>query len=93
MSYENFDWPDSAIYPKNQEKFLPDLSKKQKNANITEENSSNERDAKHSPVRGDDIIVPETSQKDERNENLSSKGWKYNLRASPKPKYSEDLRY
>ena len=48
---ENSNWPDSAVYPKKQEKFLPDLSKVQKNdANLTEKNSK-ESDTKDFPSR------------------------------------------
>ena len=65
------DWPDSVVYHKNPENFLPDLSLK----------------------RGDDIIVPEISQNDDRNKNLSPRGGRYNLRPNPNPNYSEDFRY
>ena len=37
---ENCDWPDSAVYPKNRETFLPEMSERQKNdANFVEKNS------------------------------------------------------
>ena len=42
---------------------------------------------------GDDIIVPEISENDARNESLSPRGGKYNLRPNPNPNYSEDYRY
>ena len=91
---ENSDWPDSAVYHKNPEKSLPDLSERQKNdANFSERNSANDSDAQKSPKRGDDIIVPEISQNDEGNENLSPRGGRYNLRPNPNPNYSEDFRY
>ena len=45
------------------------------------------------PVTGDDIIVPELSQNDDRKKSLSPRGGKYNLRPNPNPKYSEDFRY
>ena len=91
---ENSDWPDSAVYHKNPEKSLPDLSERQENnANVSERNSANESDAQKSPKRGDDIIVPEISQNDEGNENLSPRGGRYNLRPNPNPNYSEDFRY
>ena len=53
----------------------------------------NENDAQNSPKRGDDIIVPEISEKDTRKESLSPRGGKYNLRPNPNPNYSEDFRY
>ena len=46
-----------------------------------------------SPKRGDDIIVPDISQDDDRNENLSPRCGIYNLRPNPNPNYSEDFRY
>ena len=52
-----------------------------------------ENDAQNSPNRGDDIIVPEISKNDARNESLSPRGVKYNLRPNPNPNYSEDFRY
>ena len=58
-----------------------------------EKNSTNETDAQKSPKRGDDIIVPEKSQNDEGNDNLSPRGGRYNLRPNPNRNYSEDLRY
>ena len=91
---ENSDWPDSAVYHKNQEKFLPDLSERQEDeANFSERNPTNETDAQKSPKRGDDIIVPEISQNYEGIDNLSPRGGRYNLRPNPNPNYSEDLRY
>ena len=91
---ENFDWPDSAVYPKNKEQSLPDLSERRKNdALFSEQNSPNEIDAQDSPKWGDDIIVPEISQSVDRSENLSPRGGRYNLRPNPNPNYSEDLRY
>ena len=91
---ENSDWPDSAVYHKNPEKSLPDLSERQGNdANFSERNSANDSDAQKSPKKGDDIIVPEISQNDEGNENRSPRGRRYNLRPNPNPNYSEDFRY
>ena len=91
---ENSDWPDSAVYHKNQENFLPDVSERQENeATFSERNSTNETDAQNSPERGDNITVPEILQKDEGNDNLSPRGGRYNLRPNPPPNYSEDLRY
>ena len=91
---KNSDWPDSAVFHKKQEKSLPDLSDRQENdANFSERNSINENDAQNSPNRGDDIIVPELSENDARNEGLSPRGGKYNLRPNPNPDYSEVFRY
>ena len=91
---ENSDWPDSAVYHKKQEKSLPGLSERQKNdANFSEGNSAKESDAQMSPKRGGDIIVPEISQNDDRNENLSPRGERYNFRPNLNPNYSEDIRY
>ena len=89
---ENSDWPNSVVSPKKKEKFLPNLSERQENdANFSERNSSNENNAQNSPKDGDDIIVPEISQCDDRNENMSPKGGKYNLR--PNQSSSENYRY
>ena len=75
-------------------KILPDVSERQENeAKFSERNSTNETDAQNSPKRGDDFIVPEISQKDEGNDNLSPTGGRYNLRPNPNPNYSEGLRY
>ena len=52
---------------------------------FSDENSRNENDAQKSPKRGDDIIVPEISGNDARNESLSPRGGKYNLRPNPNP--------
>ena len=53
----------------------------------------NENDPKHSPKSGTDFLVPETSQNEDRNENVSPRGGKYNLRPNPNPNYSEDFRH
>ena len=91
---ENPDWPNPAVPPKNQEKSLPNTAEGLKNdKNFPERNSINESDAQKSPKRGDDIIVPEISENDARNESLSPRGGKYNLRPNPNPNYSEDFRY
>ena len=88
------DWPNPAVSPKNQEKSLPNTADGQKTDEIfSERNSMNENDAQNSPKRGDDIIVPEISENDARNESLSPRGGKYNLRPNPNPNYSEDFRY
>ena len=50
-------------------------------------------DTQNLPNKGDDIVVPEISQDDARNENLSPRGGKYNLWPNPNPNYSEDFRY
>ena len=60
---------------------------------FSERNSMNENDAQKSSRRGDDIIVPEISESDARNESLSPRGGKYNLRPNPNPNYSEDFKY
>ena len=91
---EHSDWPDSAGYHKNREKSLPDLSERQEtDEHFSEETSPNEIDAQDSPKRGDDFIVPGISQSDNRNENLSPRGGRYNHRHNPNPNYSEDFRY
>ena len=49
----NSDSPNSAVYHKNLEKSLPDLSDRQENdANFSEGNSTNENDTQMSPNRG-----------------------------------------
>ena len=88
------DWPNPAVSPKNQENSLPSTAGGPENDEIfSERNSLNENDAQNSPNRGDDIIVPEISENDARNESLSPRGGKYNLRPNPNPNYSEDYRY
>ena len=88
------DWPIPAVSPKNQENSLPNTADGPENDEIfSERNSMNENDAQTSPKKGDDIIVPEISESDARNESLSPRGGKYNLRPNPNPNYSEDFRY
>ena len=88
------DWPNPAVFPKNQENSLPNTADGlEKDEIFSERNSMNENDAQNSPKRGDDIIVPEISENDARNESLSPRGGKYNLRPNPNPNYSEDFRY
>ena len=88
------DRPNPAVSPKNQENSLPSTASGPENDEIfSERNSMNENDAQNSPKRGDDIIVPEISESDARNESLSPRGGKYNLRPNPNPNYSEDFRY
>ena len=91
---EEPDWPNPAISPKSHEKSLPDTADSLKDKEILpDENFRTEIDAQNSPKRGDDIIVPEISENDARNESLSPRGGKYNLRPNPNPNYSEDFRY
>ena len=91
---DEFDWPNPAVSPKTQEKSVPKTAEGLKDdANFPERNLMNEKDAENSPNRGDDIIVPEISQNEEGNENLSPRAGKYNLRPNPTPNYSEDFRY
>ena len=91
---EESDWPNPAVYPKNQEESLPNTAEGLKNDEFfSERYSTNENDARNSPNKGDDIIVPEISENDARNENLSLRGGRYNLRPNPNPNYSEDFRY
>ena len=88
------DWPNPAANPNTQEKSLPSTTNAPENHEIlSERNPLNENDAQNSPNRGDDIIVPEISENDARNESLSPRGGKYNLRPNPNPNYSEDYRY
>ena len=87
-------WPNPAVSPKSKEKSLPNTADELKNDGIiSERNLTNESDAQKSPKRGDDIIVPEISENDARNESLSPRGGRYNLRPNPNPNYSEDFRY
>ena len=91
---EESDWPNPAVSPKSQEKSLPNSDEGLKNdENFSQRNPNNENDAQSSPKRGDDIIVPKILQDDTRNENLSPRGGKYNLRPNPNPNYSDDFRY
>ena len=91
---EESDWPNPAVSPKNREKSLPNTADRPENdENFSERNLTNENDTHNSPNRGDDIIVPEISENDARNESLSPRGGKYNLRPNSNPNYSEDFRY
>ena len=91
---EEPDWPNPAISPKSHEKSLPETADSLRDKEISpDENFRTEIDAQNSPKRGDDIIVPEISENDARNERLSPRGGKYNLRPNPNPNYSEDYRY
>ena len=91
---EKSDWTNPAVSPKCREKSLPNSDERQKNdENSSQRNPMTENDAQNSPKRGDDIIVPEISENDARNESLSPRGGKYNLRPNPNPNYSEDCRY
>ena len=70
------------------------MSDRQENdANFSGKNSANENEAQKSPKRGDDIIVPEILQDNDRKENLSPRGGRFNLRPNPNPNYSEDFRH
>ena len=69
------------------------MSQGQENdANFLEDDSSNNNNEQDSPRKGDDFIVPEISQSDDRKENLTPRGGKYHLRHIPNPNYSEDFR-
>ena len=93
-SNDKSDWPNPAASPKNQEKSLPNTADRLENDEMfSERNLMNESDTQNSPNKGDDIIVPEISENDARNESLSPRGGKYNLRPNPNPNYSEDFRY
>ena len=93
-SSSKYDWPNPAVYLKGRETTLPNTDKRPKNDEILpERNLTNENDAQKFPKRGDDIIVPEISENEARNESLSPRGGKYNLRPNPNPNYSEDFRY
>ena len=91
---EKSDWPNPAVFPKCRENFLPNSDERQKNdENFSQRNPMTENDAQNPPKKGDDIIVPEISENDARNESLSPRGGKYKLRPNPNPNYSEDFRY
>ena len=93
-SNDKSDWPNPAVSPKNQEKSLPNTADRLENDEMfSERNLMNESDTQNSPNKGDDIIVPEISENDAKNESLSPRGAKYNLRPNPNPNYSEDFRY
>ena len=73
---------------------MPKSDERQKNdEKSSQRNPMTEKDAQNSPKRGDNIIVPEISENDARNESLSPRGGKYKLRPNPNPNYSEDFRY
>ena len=74
---EESDWPNEAVSPKTQEKYLPSTANDLKNDGIiSERNSTNDNDLQNSRRRGNDIIVPEISESDTRNESLSPRGGK-----------------
>ena len=53
------DWPNPAVYPKSQEKTLPDPDKRPENDEIlSERNLTNENDAQNSPKRGMILSCP-----------------------------------
>ena len=60
---------------------------------FSQRNPMNENDAQNSRNKGDDIVVPGILRDNGRNENLSPRGGKYNLRTNPNPNYLEDFRY
>ena len=73
---------------------MPVSSDRQKNDDtFLDGNSSSKNDAQDSPNRGNDIIMPEISQSDDRNESVSPRGEKYNLRPNPNPNISENFKY
>ena len=91
---EQSDRPNPDVSPKNKENSLPNTADRpENNENFSERNLTNENDTQNYPNRGDDIIVPEISENDARNESLSPRGGKNNLRPNPNPNYSEDFRY
>ena len=91
---EEPDWLNPAISPETHEKSLPDMADSLKDKEIlSDENFRTKSDAQNSPKRRDDIIVPEISENDAKNESLSPRGGKYNLRPNPNPNYSEDFGY
>ena len=93
-SNEESDWPNEAGIPNANETHSPNTGNDlKKDKIISENNSTNDTDLQNSPSRGDDIIVPEISENDTRNESLSPRGGRYNLRPNPTPNYSEDFRY
>ena len=56
---EEPDWPNPAVYPRNQEKTLPNTDERLENdENFSDKYLINENDATKSPNMGDDIIVP-----------------------------------
>ena len=84
----------NRLFALNLKKTLPDPPKHQENANFTEGNPSSENDALSLIQNvGNGIIVSETFQGDERNESVSSKGGKFNLRPSTIQNYSEEFTY
>ena len=85
-SNKESDWPTPAVYPEISEKSLLSPDKKLENdGKFSERKAMNENDAQNSPNRDDDIIVPEISENDARNESLSPRGGKNNLRPNPNP--------
>ena len=90
---QEFDWPNPAVSQKTQEKSSPNTDEGLKNdEKLSKRTLATENDAQNSPNRGDDIIVPEISENNARNESLSPRGGK-SQRPNPNPKYSEDFRY
>ena len=93
-SNEESDWPNPTVYPESPEKLLLNTDGKLKNdGKLSKRKLTNKNDAQNSPNRGDDITVLEISENDARNESLSPRGGKYNLRPNSNPNYSGDFRY
>ena len=91
---ENSAWPDSAVFfTKNKQNLCRICLIDRKTMQIFQEEIQLMK-MMHESIqkRGDDIIVPQISQNDARNENLSPRGGRYNLRPNPNPNYSEDFK-
>ena len=79
---ENSDWLDSAVYPKNKEKSFQDLSEFRENVAIFSKRILL-KESMHKVLRKGRMIL---SYQD-RNENQSTRGRKYNLRPNAYPNY------
>ena len=92
---ENSDLPNSAVYHKNQEKSLPDLSGRQENeANFSKTKEILPKKTMHKSLRKEGMILSCPKYRRVMMEtNMNPRGERYNLRPNHVPNYSEDFRY
>ena len=89
IEIENLDRPDSTTYPE----IAGFVQRTEKRCKCNGRKLFQSKRCETCSNHGDDIIVPEISQNDDRIENLSPRGGQYYLRPDPSPNISEDFRY
>ena len=90
---KNSDWPDSAVYSKIAKNLCRICPKDEKAVQTLQDENLILKTMLMISQKRDDLIVPEISQNEDRKENLSPRGGKYNLRPNPNPNYSKNFRY